>query len=330
MSGHTRLRVLVVMDELRTIKPGMDSTVAIISETFDRDHTVDVCTGEQLALVDGGPIAQVRRVVAIGHDELPELGKNTSTSPLRGYDAVLMRKNPPFDGEYFVQTLILDRARDDCVLVNDPRGLRDANEKLAILDFPGLIPRTLVTRSIAELHGFLAICDGDVVVKPLNDYGGRGVVRVLADDQNRDALLELATCDGTRLTMAQNYVEGAELGDKRILLLAGKPIGTYLRRGPPGMLRCNVRAGGTVEACELTANDRAICDAVGERLRARGLHFVGIDVVGGCLTEINVTSPCGIRELMRVTGERVECTIVDWLEDIVAARRTPARDPPPR
>jgi glutathione synthase len=313
------------MDGLETVKPGMDSTAAMVGEAHARGHVVDICTGEQLALLDGVPVAQVRPVTAMTADELPVLGEVKPRQPLTGYDAVLIRKNPPVDRTYFYETLVLERLRGEVLLVNDPRALREINEKLAVLEFPDVIPRTLVAREIPHLQAFLDECGGDIVVKPLDGYSGHGVLRVTATDPNRDALLELATDEGTRLTMAQSYIVGAERGDKRILMLNGIPIGSLLRRPAPGLLRGNTRVGATLEPAPLDARDMEICRAVGPRLPELGLYFVGLDIVGGYLTEINVTSPGGIRECTKVTGERVEGLVIDWLEQASAARERRAR-----
>lgn len=309
------------MDGLETIKPGMDSTAAIVGAAHARGHPVDVCSGEHLALRDGRPVASVRPVTAMTDTELPVLGAISSNQPLDHYDAVLIRKNPPVDRRYFFETLILERLRGECVLVNDPRALRDVNEKLAVLDFPGVSPRTLVSRQISDLQAFVEECGGDIVVKPLDGFSGHGVLRVTATDPNRDALLELATDEGTRLTMAQSYITGAEQGDKRVLMLNGRPIGSFVRRPAPGLLRGNTRVGATLEPSLLTARDDEICAVVGPHLRELGLFLAGIDIVGGYLTEINVTSPGGIRELTKITGERVEGLVVDWLERASAVRK---------
>jgi len=313
--------MLVVMDGLETIKPGMDSSAAIVAAAHARGHSVDLCTGEELALSDGRPVASVRPVTAITNTELPVLGDVRPSQALDEYDVVLMRENPPFDRKYFFHTLILERVRGHCLVVNDPRALRDVNEKLAILDFPDLVPHTLVSRRISDLQAFLEDHGGDIVVKPLDGFSGYGVLRVTAKDPNRDALLELATDEGTRLTMAQSYITGAPEGDKRVLMLDGAPIGCFVRRPAPGLLRGNTRVGATLEASVLTDRDQEICAVVGPHLRERGLFFVGIDIIAGHLTEINVTSPGGIRELTKVTGERIEGLIIDRLEQVTAAHK---------
>lgn len=310
---------MVVMDRDDTLKFGMDSSVAIAAGALARGHVVDVCDSVDLVVADATPVARVRALSGVDGGEQPLLGQSTRRREVREYDAVLLRKNPPFDQAYFEMTLLLDLVRDDCLLFNDPRGIRDANEKLAVLNFPTVIPRSLVTRSIPELHHFLEECDGDIVVKPLDGFSGRGVIRVLAADQNRDALLEMATCDGTQLTMAQAYIQGAELGDKRIMLLDGSPLGSFIRRPAPGSLRGNTRAGAILEPSPMTERDELICEIVTPKLRELGIHFAGLDVVGGLLTEINVTSPGGIRELTSISGERVEEHVVDWLEDRITS-----------
>jgi glutathione synthase len=317
--------ILVVMDGLDTIKPGMDSTAAIVGDAHARGHPVDICTGDELALSDGRPVASVRPVTAMTATELPVLGDVKPKQRLDRYDVVLIRKNPPVDRRYFFETLILERLRGDCLLVNDPRALREVNEKLAVLEFSELIPRTLVSRQIPDLQAFVEECGGDIVVKPLDGFSGHGVLRVTAKDPNRDALLELATDEGTRLTMAQSYIAGAEQGDKRVLMLNGNPIASFVRRPRPGMLRGNTRVGATLEPSPLTPRDEEICSVVGPHLPELGLYFAGIDIVGGYLTEINVTSPGGVRELTKITGERVEGLVVDWLERASAARKRRAR-----
>ena len=270
MRPGSSCKILVVMDGLETIKPGMDSTMAIVGEAHGRGHAVDICRGEQLAVRDGAPVVPARPVTEMAADEMPMLGDTGPRQQIGGYDAVLIRKNPPVDRQYFYETLMLERLRGECLFMNDPRALREVNEKLAVLEFPEVIPRTLVTREIPYLQAFLEECGGDIVVKPLDGYSGHGVLRVTSDDQNRDALLELATDEGTRLTMAQSYIPGAELGDKRILMLNGIPIAAVVRRPAPGLLRGNTRAGATLEPASLTARDQEICaDGRAAAARAR-------------------------------------------------------------
>jgi glutathione synthase len=225
-----------------------------------------------------------------------------------------MRKDPPVDRDYFFATLILERARGSTLLVNDPRGLRDANEKLYIFNFPSLIPPTRVTRSIAELRRALDEWGGEMIVKPLYGSGGFGVLHVRAGDRNANSILDLVSHDGRELVMTQRYLPQAREGDKRIILLDGEPIGAVLRVPRSDDLRANLHVGGTPERTTLTARDLEICNTIAPRLRDDGLYLVGIDVIGGWLTEVNVTSPTGVQEIDRLEGVQLEGRIVDWLE----------------
>jgi len=205
--------------------------------------------------------------------------------------------------------------------VNDPRGLREANEKLYIFGFPQLIAPTRVTRSIDGLKRALAHFGGQMVVKPLDGCGGSGVFHVQAADRNTPSILETVSAGGTKLVMAQKYLPEARTGDKRILILDGEPIGAVLRVPREDDVRGNLHVGGQARATELDARDHEICRTLAQRLRADGLAFVGIDVIGGYLTEVNVTSPTGIREIDRLTGDRIEARVVDWLERATAYSR---------
>ncbi|HZS35999.1 MAG TPA: glutathione synthase [Polyangia bacterium] len=301
------MRVLVVMDGPARIHPETDTTVVIIDEARRRGHAVDTCQPDALEL-DGDDV-----LVRAGSDG----GAATS---LGEFAAVLMRKDPPFDLDYYFATLLLERARGRTLVVNDPRGLREANEKLYIFNFPSLIAPTRVTRSLAGLKRALADFGGQMIVKPLDGCGGSGVFHVRTDDRNTNSILETVTCDGTRLVMAQRYLPEAREGDKRILLLDGEPIGAVLRVPRADETRGNLHVGGTATKTTLTPRDLEICSTLAPRLRADGLYLVGIDVIGGWLTEVNVTSPTGVQEIDRLEGARLEARIVDWLERRVAAR----------
>jgi glutathione synthase len=229
-----------------------------------------------------------------------------------------MRKDPPFDQDYYFQTLILEQARGKTVLVNDPRGLREANEKLYIFNFPSLIPPTRVTRSIVRLRDFLEQQGGQMIVKPLDQCGGGGVFHVRADDRNANSILEMVSDNEGTLVMAQAYLPAVRQGDKRILLLDGEPIGAVLRVPREDETRSNLHVGGRAQKSALDARDREICAALAPKLKADGLHFVGLDVIGGMLTEINVTSPTGMQEIDRLDGVKLEAQVIDWLERRVA------------
>jgi glutathione synthase len=229
-----------------------------------------------------------------------------------------MRKDPPYDLDYYFATLLLERARGQTLIVNDPRGLREANEKLYSLHFPDLIPTTVVTRDAARLRAFLGEQGGEIVVKPLDGCGGRGVFYLHEGDRNIPSLLEMMTDFGRRWTIGQKYLPAARAGDKRILLLDGEPIGAVLRVPREDDLRGNLHVGGRPARTTLDERDRAICAAVAPRLRQDGLYFVGLDVIGGFLTEVNVTSPTGVQEVNALEGGQLETRIVEWLEQRAA------------
>jgi glutathione synthase len=292
------MRVLVVMDGPARIHPETDTTVVIIDEARRRGHAVDTCQPDALAL-DGGDV-----IARVGEEAVP----------LASYAVVLMRKDPPFDLDYYFSTLLLERARGKTLLVNDPRGLREANEKLYIFNFPSLIAPTRVMRTVGELKRALADFGGEMIVKPLDGCGGSGVFHVRTDDRNTNSILETVSCDGCKLVMAQRYLPEAREGDKRILLLDGEPIGAVLRVPRADETRGNLHVGGTATKTTLTPRDLEICATLAPRLRADGLYLVGLDVIGGWLTEVNVTSPTGVQEIDRLEGARLEARIVDWLE----------------
>jgi glutathione synthase len=314
------VRVLVVMDAVARIHSQTDTTLVLIEALRERGHSVELCEHDTLALDGGEPLAEAAAVTATDRAASPCISLGAAQPIALGrYDAVLMRKDPPFDLDYYFATLILERARGRTLVVNDPRGLRDWNEKLSIFQFPNLIARTIVTRVIAELKKFLVELGGQMVVKPLDSCGGSGVFHVRADDRNTNSILETVSCDGRKLVMAQAYLAEARDGDKRILLLDGKPLGAVLRVPRPDETRGNLHVGGVATRSTLTPRDLEICAQVGARCRADGLYFVGLDVIGGRLTEVNVTSPTGIQEIDRLDGVRLELDVVQWLEQKVTS-----------
>jgi glutathione synthase len=225
-----------------------------------------------------------------------------------------MRKDPPFDLDYYFATLLLERARGATLIVNDPRGLREQNEKLAVLEHPDLCPPSIVTRETTRLRSFLAEQGGEMVVKPLDASGGFGVFHVRKGDPNTGAILEQATNLGRRWTMAQRYLPEVRQGDKRILLVDGEPLCAVLRVPAPDDARGNLHVGAKPMATTLNDRDQMIVTALGPRLRERGHFFVGLDVIGGWLTEINVTSPTGIMEANALYGDEYETRVVEKLE----------------
>ncbi len=310
------MRLLVIVDPPQHLRPASDTSVAIMDEALRRGHEVAVCEIGDLWLRNATPGAAVRHVKLVSRTVAPALtlADPVDNLPLEHFHAVLMRKDPPYDSVYHQATLILEYARGKTFLVNDPRGLREANEKLYIFHFPELLAETVVTRRIDELKAFLDAHGGEMVVKPLDGYGGSAVFHVRRGDSNTNSILEVSTLNGTRWVMAQRYLPEGKVGDKRILLLGGEPIGCLLRVPQGGDLRSNMVIGGLATATTLTERDLQICARVRPRLAQDGLHFVGLDVIGSYLTEVNVTSPTGVQAIDRLLNTRLEDKIVDYLE----------------
>jgi len=312
------LSILFIVDPLDELKAYKDSSVAMMRELEKRGHGVFACTPAQLALRDGKVTAHASELLLLPDNDIWYDDRGESMRPLAAFDAVLMRKDPPFDVEFLNATLLLSRAQAQGVRVfNDPQALRDHNEKLAIAEFPQYTVPTLVTRDLALLRAFHAE-HGDAVVKPLDGMGGRGVFRLRRDDPNLNAILETVSEYGARTLMAQRFIPEIREGDKRVLLIAGKPVPYALARIPkPGESRGNLAAGGTGRAQPLADADRRIAEELGPLLARRGLLLVGLDVIGEYLTEINVTSPTCFVEIAQQTGFDVAAMFVDALLDAV-------------
>ena len=315
------LRVAVQMDPLETINIAGDSTFHLMLAAQARGHEIWFCEPRHLSLEHADAVARawpvtVRRVAGDHYLLGPQ-----ATVPLGSCSAVFMRKDPPFDLDYYFATLMLERARGRTLIINDPRGLREQNEKLAVLEFPDLCPPTVVTREATRLRSFLAEQGGEMVVKPLDASGGFGVFHVRRGDPNTGAILEQATNLGRRWTMAQRYLPEVRRGDKRILLVDGEFLCAVLRVPAPDDARGNLHVGAKPMATKLDERDEAIIRALGPRLRERGHFFVGLDVIGGWLTEVNVTSPTGILEANTLYAATYEVTVVERLEQKIASAR---------
>jgi glutathione synthase len=312
---------LFVVDPLDELKAYKDSSVAMMRELARRTARVYACTPARLALRDGRVEAHASELELLGSDDLWYTERATVTLPLAQFDAVLMRKDPPFDVEFLNATLLLSRAAAQGARVfNEPGALRDHNEKLAIAEFPQFTVPTLVTRDLDLLRAFHAEMS-DVVVKPLDGMGGRGVFRLQRDDPNLNAILETVSQYGARSVMAQRFIPEISAGDKRVLLIAGKAVPYSLARIPkPGESRGNLAAGGIGRAQPLTDADLRIAEGVGPVLAARGLLLVGLDVIGDYLTEINVTSPTCFVEITQQTGCNVASLFVDALFDALGRK----------
>jgi glutathione synthase len=321
------MQILFIADPLAGFELHGDTTYALMLEARRRGHEVWTALVGELGLEHGDAVVTARPT-EVREAPTPAQAFTTGDAavrPLASFAAVLMRKDPPVDVGYLHATWILERARGKTLLVNDPRGLRDLNEHLAVLDFPDLTPPTLVTRSQARLREFLAEQGGAIVIKPVDGFGGLGVFLVRTGDPNTSSLFETATMGGRIWTMAQRYLPEAVAGDKRILLIDGQPLGAVLRVPPPAEARGNLHVGGAPVATEITEGDRAIIARVAPMLARHGQIFVGLDVIGGMLTELNITSPTGIRHMDRLTGGNHAAPVLDWLERTAAAAAAAAR-----
>jgi glutathione synthase len=310
------LKVAVQMDPIEGINIQGDTTFLMMETAQAHGHSLFVYTTDTLALEDGRAFARgrdvtVQRVVG-GHVTLGDMRRVELTE----FDVVLLRQDPPFDMHYIDTTFFLEVVHPKTLVVNNPVEVRNAPEKLFVTKFPELQPPTLITWDKAAIQDFRAR-HGDVVLKPLNGKGGSGVTRHLKDDPNLDTLLELHAELGREPVIVQKFLPSVTKGDKRILLVDGKPVGAINRVPEKGQIRSNMAVGGKPEPVELSARDREICAAIGPELKARGLLFVGIDVIGDYLTEINVTSPTGAVSLKTFTG--IDATEVLW-ERIEALR----------
>jgi glutathione synthase len=315
------MKFLFVMDPMARLQIAGDTTFAIMLAAQARGHEIWFCEPRHLSLEHADAVARawpvtVRRVTGDHYLLGPQ-----ATVALKSCDAVFMRKDPPFDLDYYFATLLLERARGATLIINDPRGLREQNEKLAVLEHPDLCPPTIVTRETTRLRSFLVEQGGEMVVKPLDASGGFGVFHVRQGDPNTGAILEQATNLGRRWTMAQRYLPEVRRGDKRILLCDGEFLCAVLRVPAPDEARGNLHVGARPMATKLDERDETIIRALGPRLRERGHFFVGLDVIGGHLTEVNVTSPTGILEANTLYGETYEVKVVERLEQKITAAR---------
>jgi glutathione synthase len=307
------LRVAVQMDPIASINIDGDSTFALMLEAQARGHALWHYHVRDLALAGGRVLAhaqpvEVRRVkgdhFTLGAPVELDLGQ---------VDVVLMRQDPPFDMAYITATHILEHIHPKTLVVNDPASVRNAPEKLFVTHFPDLMPETLISADIRQIRRFRDK-HGDIILKPLFGNGGAGVFHVKPEDPNLNALLEMFTERSREPLVVQRYVPDVRKGDKRIILVDGVAMGAINRVPAAGEARSNMHVGGRPEPTTLTDREREICDAIGPELRKRGLIFVGIDVIGGYLTEINVTSPTGLQEIARFDGIHLERAIWDAIE----------------
>jgi glutathione synthase len=307
------LNVAVQMDPIARINIRGDSTFALLLEAQKRGHSLSYYTPDKLSLRGEELIAPVQKLTV--RDEVGDhftLGE-AKREPLTNFDVILLRQDPPFDLAYITSTHFLERIHPKTLVVNNPASVRNAPEKLFVMNFPQLMPPTLISRDLDEINSFRAE-HGAVVMKPLHGHGGAAVFRVMPQDMNFGSLFDMFSVTFREPWVIQRFLPEVKHGDKRIILVDGEFAGAVNRVPAPDDLRSNMVRGGAAQATELSPRERGICDTLGPALRERGLLFVGIDVIDGNLTEINVTSPTGIRAIANLGGPDVAARIWDTIE----------------
>lgn len=313
------LSVAVQMDHISSIAIDGDTTFALLLEATRRGHRLFHTTPDRLSLREG--VVEARLEPLFVRDELGnhfDLGDGVVTD-LAGMDAVLLRQDPPFDLAYITTTHLLERIHPATLVVNDPGSVRDAPEKIFVTKFGDLMPPTLISRDWDVIKAFRQ-AHGDIIIKPLYGNGGAGVFRLTEGDQNLSSLLEIFETAYREPYVVQRYLPEVRTGDKRIILVDGEPVGAINRVPAENEIRSNMHVGGRPEPADLTPRDLEICSRIGPDLKALGMVLVGIDVIGGWLTEINVTSPTGIREIARFGGADIAALTWDAIEARLASR----------
>lgn len=316
------MRFLFVMDPVEKMSPDKDTTFAFIRGAEARGHECLHCLPKDVLNLGRDVFAKARRVSVGDAPPHSSLG-DEAVVELVSLDAVFVRKDPPFDAAYAHLTRQLDLVRMRVLVVNDPTAIRDANEKLYAFHFSELMPKSIVASDPKRLLDFVSEVGGKAVIKPLDGAGGTGVLALSHDDRNARSIVDILTKEGQELVLVQEYEPAVRVGDKRVLVLDGKALGAILRVPRADDLRANIHAGGRVQATTLTPGEERIVSIVGPRLREVGLCFVGLDLIGEKLIEVNVTSPTGIQELGRLTGTKPELDVIAWVEVAAAARRRP-------
>lgn len=309
-----------VMDPLESVLPDKDTTFTFMLEALGRGHEVYHAGLKGLFAHAHQGFAFARRCEVMRATPHFRFLDDGVQYPLEYFDAVFMRKDPPADAAYIYATMLLSLADSHrTFVINHPAGLREANEKLYALNFPGAIPPTVVTYEITRLKQFMAEQGGEMIVKPLDGHGGESIFLARTGDRNLNAILEAVTHFETRPIMGQRYIPEIRNGDKRLIVLNGEPLGCTLRVPRDDENRGNIHVGGNCVKAEVTARDREICRMLRPRLERDGLYFVGLDIIGKYMTEVNVTSPTGVQEIDRLDGVNLEARVIDFVESRVAA-----------
>ncbi len=315
------MRFAFIMDPIQHVLIDKDTTFVFMLETQSRGHEVWYLEMSDLFIERARAMGRSRRIELRRELDNHFTFGAEHTGPLGEFDAIFMRKDPPFDIAYLHATQLLDLAQnEDAVVLNRPAGLRAANEKLYALNFPNVIPTTLITHDAKRLKAFLDELGGEMIIKPIDGHGGAGIFYVHQDDRNLNSILETLTQDGREAIIAQQYIPEVRQGDKRLIALNGEPIGCTLRVPRADENRGNIHVGGTCVKADITDRDQEICRTVAPFLRRDGLYFVGLDIIGDYLTEVNVTSPTGVQEIDRLNQTCLEAQVIDFAEQQVAER----------
>ena len=312
-----KLKMAFVMDPIGTINTEKDTTFVLMLEAQARGHEVWYLELKDMFVKEAQAFGNATQISLERSEDFYKLG-DTQTLPLESFDAVWMRKDPPVNKDFLYATYILSLIDENKTKVlNNPTGIRESNEKLYSLFFPEVIPQSIVTKNISQLEEFLTDAGGEIVVKPLDGHGGEGIFYVRKGDRNANVILESITKFGTEYVIGQKFIEKVSEGDKRIIILNGEPLGAVLRVPKPGgEFRSNFHSGGSPAKSELTQRDLEICEAIGPQLRKDGLYLVGLDVIGGYVTEINTTSPTGVQEINNLDGVKLETQIIEFAEEL--------------
>lgn len=308
------MRFLFVMDPAEKMIPDKDTSFAFVRAARTRGHETLHCEPVHIRNLGDEVFATVRPLTVSDTAPHVTLGAVEDVA-LAELDAIFIRKDPPFDSAYLHLTQQLDLVKHRTLCLNDPQGLRDANEKLFAFHFARHMPRSLVTNEMFRILDFLREVGGQGVLKPLDGAGGSGVVALSLTDKNTRALIDILSHEGRELVLVQEFIPAISQGDKRVIVLDGEPLGAILRVPRPDDIRANIHVGGVVHPTDITAEEAELVRDVGASLRTRGLWFVGLDLIGGKLIEVNVTSPTGIQELGRFLGNRPEEKVIAWVEE---------------
>ena len=314
-----KLKMAFIMDPVESINTEKDTTFVLMLEAQARGHEVWYLELRDLFVKENKAFGNATSITLERSESFYKLGK-TDTFELEDFDVVWMRKDPPVNNDFLYATYILSLLDvNKTKVLNNPTGIRESNEKLYSLFFPEIIPTSIVTKNINQLLDFLSEYGGEMVVKPLDGHGGEGIFYVREGDRNTNVILESITKFGTEYIIAQEFIKEVSEGDKRIIVLNGEPLGAVLRVPKPGgEFRSNFHSGGSPAKSDLTKRDIKICKVLAPRFRKDGLYFVGLDVIGGYVTEINTTSPTGVQEINRLNGVKLETQVIEFAEELCA------------